>query len=91
MTSLRIGFLYNLEGDDSSKGGGLWPPAQKGGGLRPPPLCGLLCGYVAMWLCGSVAMWLWLCSYVAMWLGGPLTPQHSDAHPCTRPPSWGTQ
>ena len=27
-----------------------------GGGLRPPPLCGILCGYVAMWLCDYVAM-----------------------------------
>ena len=24
-------------------------------------------------------------------LGPPLTPQHSDPHPCIRPPSWGTQ
>ena len=23
--------------------------------------------------------------------GAPSTPQHSDSHPCTRPPSWGTQ
>ena len=25
-----------------------------------------------------------LCGYVAMWLSGPLTPQHTDSHPCTR-------
>ena len=40
--------------------------AIKGGGR--PPLCGTLCGYVAIWLCDSVAMWL--SSYVAIWLCG---------------------
>ena len=46
------------------------------GGFRPTPLCGILCGYVAMRLYGSVAMYLcryvaiWLCGYVAKWLSG---------------------
>ena len=26
-----------------------------------------------------------------MWLSGPPAPQHTDSHPCTRPPSWGTR
>ena len=56
----------------ATKGNGLRPPPQKGGGLWPHPLCGNLCGYVAMWPCGYVAMWLcgYVATYVATWRNG---------------------
>ena len=51
-------------------------------------------GYLAIWLYGYVAMRL--CGYVVMWLlfsskRIPTTPQHTDSHPCTRLPTWGTR